>query len=101
VNQDEYPALWQFLGAYLHQDWRADYSDTSEALSDFLMGEPALAPLLAPEIDGLLDSIRTSEEAEAAVLELGSFFVPSAQGQDCKEWLLLLRAQASRTRQAG
>lgn len=101
MNKAEYPALWQFLGAYLHQDWQDDYANTSDALSDFLVGEPALAPVLAAEIDRLLGTIHTSEEAEAVVLELGSFFIPSAQGQDCRDWLLLLRAQASRTLRAG
>jgi hypothetical protein len=101
VNEADHPALWQFLGAYLHQDWRADYSDTREALSDFMTGEPTFAPNLASEIEHLLASTRPPGETEAAILALGSFFVPSSSGQDAREWLLLIRAEAARTLRAG
>jgi hypothetical protein len=101
VDNATYPALWQFLGAYLHQDWRDDYADTEEALSDFMEGEPAFAPNLASEIDRLLATTRTSEEAEAVLVDLGSFYVPSASGQDPKQWLIQIRAEAARALQAG
>ena len=101
MNQTEYPALWQFLGAYLHQDWRDDYADTQEALLDFMEGEPAFAPKLASEIEHLLASTPTSRETESAILGLGSFFVPSANGQDSREWLGLIRTEASRMLQHG
>lgn len=101
MNQKDYPALWQFLGAYLHQDWRDDYADTQAALLDFMEGEPAFAPKLASEIDHLLASMPTSRDTESAILSLGSFFVPSACGQDSREWLSLIRAEASRMRQHG
>ncbi|WP_457206167.1 contact-dependent growth inhibition system immunity protein [Nocardioides sp. P5_C9_2] len=101
MNQTSYPSLWQFLGAYLHQDWRDDYADTQAALLDFMEGEPALAPDLASEIDRLLASTPTSRETEAAILDLGSSFVPSANGQDPREWLSLIRIEASRMLQHG
>lgn len=101
MNQTDYPSLWQFLGAYLHQDWRDDYADTEEALLDFMEGEPAFAPQLDTEIEHLLASTLTSSETESAILDLGSFFVPSASGQDSREWLQLIRAQASRMLQHG
>ena len=101
MNQTDYPSLWQFLGAYLHQDWRDDYADTQEALLDFMEGEPAFAPELASEIDRLLASTATSRETESAILGLGSCFVPSANGQDSREWLGLIRTEASRMLQHG
>lgn len=101
MNQAESPALWQFLGAYLHQDWQEDYSNTREALSDFMVNEPTFAPDLASEIDHLLDSSSTAEEAEAAILELGSFFVPSAQGSDAREWLRRIRSDATQALRTG
>ena len=101
MNQTDYPALWQFLGAYLHQDWRDDYADTQEALLDFMEGEPAFAPHLASEIERLLESTPNSRETESAILGLGSFFVPSASGQDSREWLRLISAEAGRMLQHG
>lgn len=101
MNQADFPALWQFLGAYLHQDWRDDYADVQEALADFMTGEPALAPNLTPEIDRLLTSTRTSDETEAVIRDLGSFYVPSKFGQDSREWLVLIRSEATRTLQTG
>lgn len=38
----QYPALWQFFGAYLHQDWREEYESTDAALRDFVSGNPDL-----------------------------------------------------------
>ncbi|KRF36962.1 contact-dependent growth inhibition system immunity protein [Nocardioides sp. Soil805] len=101
MNQAEYPALWQFLGAYLHQDWQEDYANTLEALSDFMTNEPTFAPILATEIDHLLNSTSTADEAEAAILGLGSFFVPSARGGDAREWLRRIRIEATQTLRAG
>ena len=100
MDNATYPALWQFLGAYLHQDWRDDYADTQAALSEFMGAEPAFAPNLAPEIDRMLAATRTSEETEAALLELGSFYVPSTSGQDPRQWLIEVRAEAARALQA-
>lgn len=96
MSHTGYPALWQFLGAYLHQDWRDDYADTNEALSDFMTGEPAVAPALVSEINRLLATTESSGEIEAAILELGSFFVPSASGDDPREWLLRMRDDVDR-----
>jgi CdiI immunity protein len=96
VNRTTYPALWQFLGAYLHQDWRHDYPDTRSALSGFMTGEPAVSPTLVAEIERLLATTHSSAETEAAILELGSFFVPSATGEDPRGWLLHMRDEASR-----
>lgn len=96
VGRTGYPALWQFLGAYLHQDWRDDYADTNGALSDFMTGEPAFAPALISEIDRLLATTQGSADTEAAILELGSFFVPSASGDDPRAWLLRMRDDVDR-----
>lgn len=95
MDNVDYPSLWQFLGAYLHQDWQEDYAESAEALSDFIVGEPALAPHLVPEIDRLLAATQNSRQTEAALLQLGSFYVPSARGQDPRQWLAHIRTQAA------
>jgi hypothetical protein len=59
-----------------------------------MVGEPALVPELASEIDQMLGSTHTESETEASILELGSFYVPSAVGQDPRRWLRNLRQEA-------
>ncbi|WP_104105465.1 contact-dependent growth inhibition system immunity protein [Nocardioides sp. 616] len=88
--EDRYPALWHFLGAYLHQDWRDQYSSPQEALLDLLDGDPEEAPALIDEIDDLTTSAST-EELDDLIVELGSFYRPSRDGRDAREWLNELR----------
>ena len=42
------PALWQFLGAYLHQDWPIEFDDEWATLDRFIEGEPELASHCSP-----------------------------------------------------
>ena len=93
----EYPALWHFLGAYLHQDWQDDYPTLADALTDFMDGEPALAPRLGPDIDSLLGSTATSGEVDVLIVRLGSFFNPSSAGLDARDWLRTIRTGATQT----
>ena len=93
MSRDQYPTLWRFLGAYLHQDWRLDYADPLNAVSDFLAAEPTSASPLAHEIDRVLASTSTSVEAERLVVDLGSFYLPSLDGKDARVWLAALHAR--------
>lgn len=38
----QFPALYQFLGGYLHEDWADDYPDLWHAVDDFIDGEPEM-----------------------------------------------------------
>jgi hypothetical protein len=90
--RDDFPALWQFLGAYLHQDWRDEYSSPDMAFQDFLTGEPTLAPLMAAELNAVLSSGRDEEDLERLVREGGSFYLPRNDGIATSAWLASLLA---------
>lgn len=85
--RDEYPALWQFLGAYLHQDWREEYLSPEAAFRDFLEGESALAVETAAELTAVLASDRDEDALKTFVLEGGSFYLPSNDGIATSTWL--------------
>jgi len=78
--RDEFPALWQFLGAYLHQDWRHEHPSPEAAFRDFLDEEPGLAVETAAELAAVLASGRDEDALKSLVLEGGSFYLPSNDG---------------------
>lgn len=53
---DQLPAFWLFMGAYLHQDWRADHDSTEVAFQDFLQSEPHDALRVPDELRTVLAS---------------------------------------------
>jgi hypothetical protein len=89
----QYPALWQFLGAYLHQDWPEEYESPSAALRDFVYGEPRYARDLPAEIEQVLGSTADDAALDETLGELGSFFVPSRAGEKPHDWLRRLKAE--------
>jgi hypothetical protein len=88
--RDEFPALWQFLGGYLHQDWRHEYASPEAAFRDFLDGEPGLAEETAAELTAVLASGRDEDDLKSLVLEGGSFYLPSNDGIAPSAWLARL-----------
>lgn len=94
--KDEYPALWQFLGAYLHQDWLEEYESTDDALRDFVAGSPELAVTLPREVEHLLATTTADAAVEDILVRLGSFVVPSRAGENPREWLRGLQVEAQR-----
>lgn len=87
MSEQQYPALWQFLGAYLHQDWQDEYESPNGALRDFVSGDPGFAVDLPTEIEQVLTSTADDATLEATLVNLGSFFVPSRAGQNPRDWL--------------
>lgn len=92
--KQQYPALWQFFGAYLHQDWREEYESPSAALRDFVSGDSGYAVDLPTEIEQVLTSTADDVALEETLVDLGSFFVPSRAGENPREWLRRLRDEA-------
>ena len=92
--EDEYPALWQFLGGYLHQDWDLDYGTTSDALHDFMEGSDELATQLPLEMEQVLTTKTDDEVLERFLVELGSCYVPSRAGKNPRTWLRDLQDEA-------
>ena len=90
LQHEDFPALEQFLGAYLHQDWQDEYSTTAMGFQDFLDGEPRYGALIAAELRRVL----ASGEDEAGLLELirdcGSYYLPDDWGLTARTWLTSL-----------
>lgn len=91
--EQQYPALWQFFGAYLHQDWRDEYESTSDALRDFVSGNPDLAIELPHEIQHVLTTT-PDDVLDELIGDLGSFVVPSRTGQNPHDWLRRMQGEA-------
>lgn len=88
--EDQLPALWLFMGAYLHQDWREDHDSTELAFQDFLRSEPRNAIQIAVELSTVLASDLDESALRGLLLEAGSFYLPDAHGLTTREWLTRL-----------
>jgi len=81
----ETPALWQLMGAYLHQDY--DLSGTiDENVKLFVAETPDLAPALPSEVAWALATFTTEEELERFVDDLGCQVLPPG-GISHRAWL--------------
>ncbi len=85
--RDDFPALWHFFGAYLHQDWHDEYESTNAAFRDFLVGEPRYGALMAGELRAVLGSGRDESALDELVRGCGSFYIPSMHGIATSTWL--------------
>ncbi len=81
------PAMWQFAGAYLHQDWPEESKDEWAALDAFMKEEPELATKLPTEIAWILDRHPSEEELRRYVDEQGACFVPRPEDGGYRGWL--------------
>lgn len=91
MSDHQYPALWNFLGGYLHQDWRLDHATPSDALRDFAQGSPQLARQLPDEIDRVLTLDLEDEALDELMHQLGSFYSPRGDGEEAHQWLRNIR----------
>ncbi len=83
-----YPALEQFLGGYLHQDWMHDYADVWAAVDDFARSEPDHAPALVLEIGALLASDIAEMQLRSLVVdELDGQYLVDRDGWTYRAWL--------------
>ncbi len=91
-------ALPHFIGAYLHQDWPDEYGDPWRALDDFIDSEPTQRATLVTEIHYLLTRIEDESELRRIVVEeLGSAYLPEADGWTYRSWLHEVARRASQT----
>lgn len=89
-SRDQLPALWLFMGGYLHQDWRYEHDSTELALEDFLHSEPRHALQIGGELRRVLDSDLNESALRDVLQQLGSFYIPEADGLTTREWLTRL-----------
>ena len=81
------PALWQFLGAYLHQDWPIEFDDEWAALDRFIEESPELASHLPIEIDGALGEHHAESDLRAFLVAQGCNYVPDPEEGGYRGWL--------------
>lgn len=87
-DMSELPGLRLLLSGYLHLDWPEDYgSDLWAAVDDFATSEPEAAEGLAAEIESVLTDYGSEDELRRLVFELGSGYLPEADGYEYRSWL--------------
>lgn len=90
----KFPALRSFFNAYLHEDWRVEFTDTHLAVKSFLNQEPdqQLLKQIVDEIYAYLNLKRSDQEVEKGLFdELGCYYLPSGEGINPREWLRSVR----------
>ena len=95
------PALEQFLGAYLHQDWRTEADDVWGVVDLFVRDEPALAAQLSTEIADVLLHVQSESDLKKLVIDdLGGYHLADRHGGTYRAWLQQI-ADRVRTATAG
>jgi hypothetical protein len=86
------------LQGYLHADWLDEYGDPWKAVEDFARSEPQAGRELLREIDALLGEDRSESELRHLIgVELGSGYLPDADGWAYADWLKEVRDRISLT----
>jgi hypothetical protein len=79
--------LHQLLVCHFHEDWRADYHSTAEAVAHFARLEPVTVVRDASQrIERMLASVPASD-LDQAIVHLGAAIDPPALGLTTAEWL--------------
>jgi hypothetical protein len=88
-----YPALLQFFGGYLHQDWADEFSSPEQAIAAFINQEPVEARRAAQqELADLIPRVPSLEDPVRVLMDLGSYYDPTADGHTVAGWLEHVRA---------
>lgn len=76
------------MGGYLHLDWPEDYDgDPWAAVDDFAVSEPEAAASLRAEVESVLTKYESENGLRQLISELGSGYLPEADGHDYRAWL--------------
>ena len=85
---NDFPALRQFFGAYLHQDWYDEFPDEWAVADEYVSKEPLYAPHFATEMALLL--ARHPDEDQLRRILLYDF-ASAAMVENCgwkyRDWL--------------
>lgn len=87
--RERFPALTHFLGAYFYQDsLRIEYRSHTEAVEDYLTGEPTEdVRQAASEVTEFLTLNSSEDELDGAAAALG-LGEPPPEGVSLRQWLL-------------
>lgn len=89
-----YPALSQFLGAYLHQDWPEEFSTPEAAVEAFHRREPAdSVRAVCAELEQAIYEAQQSTDPSRLLSDLGCYYDPRADGRSVPEWLAHVRTE--------
>ena len=87
-----YPALSQFLGAYLHQDWPEEFSTPEAAIETFCRREPAdVVRTVCAELDQVIRESQQSTNPSRLLFDLGCYYDPLADGRTVSDWFAQVR----------
>lgn len=92
--REDFPALWQFLGGYFHQDWMNDAPDPSTVVDLFLneSNREQIAGVLS-ELTRLLNQDCSDDELQALLLKIGCDVHFPFFGVTARQWLVSVRGQ--------
>lgn len=93
MRQEDFPALEQFLGGYLHQDFDLDFGTAEDAVAAFAKEGPhESVRAVCDELDNALAMLDAGrEQPEKFLLRLGCYFNPAADGLTVNDWLNRVR----------
>lgn len=93
----EHPALSQFFGAYLHQDW-ADFAESvGEVLEEFAsLADPSTVQAAIAEAGRLLEEGRSEADLRRLFRELGLDYRPEGDGMTPSGWLAYVKRELER-----
>jgi hypothetical protein len=91
-----YPALSQFLGAYLHQDWPEEFSTPEAAVEAFRRREPTdSVRAVCAELELAIREAQQAADPSRLLSDLGCYYNPQADGRSVPEWLTQVRKALS------
>ncbi|MBC3778080.1 contact-dependent growth inhibition system immunity protein [Pseudomonas sp. SWRI99] len=89
MTNEDFPALFQFLGAYFHEDWMCESNLADEIVNSFI-NDSALKTIevVAKEIQNLLD-LKLSETVlrDFLLKEIGCSYCYWHEWQSGEQWL--------------
>jgi hypothetical protein len=92
----DYPALFQFFGAYFHEDFLLEAATAEEVISNYVRsrkGQPELHELSCGILDFIHDHPNDADLARALFEELGCYYSPGSLGLSPRKWLLDVAAK--------
>jgi len=89
ITEEQRALLRQFFGAYFHQDWECDASDTKSVVSEYMKTATARENRLLAEaaLQYSAEFNNDGDLEESLFTDLGCYYLPSGDGLSAKPWL--------------
>ena len=93
MSTSSFPKLEQFLGAYFHQDWTLEASESAEVIKAY---RKKASPRAVNDLLKELAELRAGKLKEAQLRKriemLGGCIDPAGEGKTCREWMAVLES---------